>query len=860
MKNRFFKAISLTAALLAAVSCGDILGVIEEFGGDTSKLTEISITPASITIKAEGGQASIAFEAPSTWSVSSPENWLEFDPAIGTSGEVVVTITARENTGAERSATVTVESGKLKATATVIQEGVGGNTQPGDSTNVNPGTDPEKWYVCGTFTNTWDPASSIAMNTNGEGIYTVELDVEPQAEFKFMKDQNWDVNLGATAADPVKAGDTFALMAGGYNIIFNPGGHITVTLDINRNTALVTGGNPEGQDPPQPQEALWSLIGTINGTNWDTDFDMTQDGDLWKATFYFREGQEFKLRNNHDWAEDRGYGVVDPRHMVVAAVYKGTNISLPYCAYWDVVYDPVNELISFAPSEDVQWQYFLDPTGEPARIEFTQTFWEETAYGYIKYYEVDGIRTCKTQTLLHMYNGEYYDGNGFWGLASAPGEDEWTFIWYTQNNLIQLPAQFTGYHHSTYDADVWVYDMYAFYKYVGGYEFGPWIDEATADGTPFVSGYYDNNGGFYLNVYRYYMDGVGGFVIEADDIIGEAEGYDRYDYSGSLNLGSSIEGVRDITFTVGKDIASVRYVILDEKIDDEEKASSILMQLLEGSINYSTLDQFTTDDGKNYYGVIKYATEVSGYHTIVSAGLDAAGNCYFWYYWWFYQDALEDKSNLTWTSLGTGTYTDDFFTTFWNTGNQTWEVEIEQCDQNPARIRMVYPYDAKYPYNEDGDWATDKSYDIEIMIPDNEHVYIAPQEIGVDWGYGMITIASTGGYDIVNGGYTIDSLSPADFGTLSDGVITFPSRSLVISLADYKSGAWHYANTNGAFKLVLPGVEAGGSDGAGVAAVAKKAVKPASGVLRTNERAGGKGKQLKPAAKKLAINRYSPVM
>ena len=858
--KRILSVISLAATLLGAVACGDVLGIIEELGGDTSKLTEISITPASITIKAEGGQASIAFEAPTTWSVSSPENWLEFDPAIGTSGEVVVTITARENTGAERSATVTVESGKLKATATVIQEGVGGNTQPGDSTVVNPGTDPEKWYVCGTFTNTWDPASSIAMNTNGDGIYTLDIEIEPKAEFKFMKDQSWDVNLGATAADPVKAGETISLMAGGYNIIFNPGGRISVTLDINKNTALITGGNPEGQDPPQPQEAAWSVIGSINGTNWDTDFDMTKDGDLWKTTIYFRDGQEFKLRNNHEWVDDRGYGMVDPRNMTVAAVSKGSNITLPYSAYWDVVYDSVNELLSFAPSEDVQWQYFLDPSGQPAWIEFTQSFWEETAYGYIKYYEVDGIRTCRTETLKHMYNGEYYEGNGFWGLADAPGEGEWTFIWYADNNLIQLPAQFTGYHHSTYDADVWVYDMYAFYKYLGGYELGTWKDEATAPDTQFVSGYYDNNGGFYLNVFRYYMDGVGGYKIEADDIIGEAEGFNRHDYSGSINVDTPFDGARNITFTVGKDIASVRYVILDEKIDDEEKVSGILQQLLEGTVNYNTLDQFSTEDGKNFYGVIKYSAEVSGYHTIVSAGLDAAGNCYFWYYWWFYLDTPEDKSNFTWTSLGTGTYTDDFFTTFWNTGNQTWEVTVEQCDQDPTRIRMVYPYDAKYPYNEEGDYATDKSYDIEIMIPDNEHVYIVPQEIGVDWGYGMIRIASTGGYDIISAGLSIESMSPADFGTLSEGVISFPDRTLLISLADYNSGGWYFANTNSAFKLVLPGAETGGADGAGVAAVAKKSVKPAAGVLRMNERAGGNGKQLKPAAKKLAINRNSPVM
>ena len=51
--------------------------------------------------------------------------------------------------------------------------------------------------------------------------------------------------------------------------------------------------------------------------------------------------------------------------------------------------------------------------------------------------------------------------------------------------------------------------------------------------------------------------------------------------------------------------------------------------------------------------------------------------------------------------------------------------------------------------------------------------------------------------------------APADYvapyvGTLADGVITFPVKSLLISMADYQNAGWYYSNGNGAFQVVLP--------------------------------------------------------
>ena len=821
--KRILSVMSLAAALLGAVACEDVMGLIEEFGVDTNKLTEISITPSSVNIKAEGGQASIAFEAPSTWSVSSTENWLDFNPAIGTSGEVVVTITAQPNTGAERIAVVTVESGKLKATANVIQEGVGGNTQPG--------TDPEKWYVCGTFTNTWDPASSIAMNTNGDGIYTVDLEVEPQAEFKFMRDQGWDVNLGATAADPVKAGETFSLMAGGYNIIYNPGGRITVTLDIKKNTALITAA--------QSGNSVWSVIGTVYGSNWDTDYDMDCGGDFFHYTLYYEDGQEFKFRQNHNWDDpDFGYGpIIMPEPAILDGVQGGLNITLPWTGYWDVYLTPATGQIQFYPWLNAQWEYFKNPDGSVANVTFYSSCFGTAVTGKVKYYEVNGVRTCKTET-------------GGQGLFGQGVDHDWYFVWYTDNDCIKLPLQMSGYVDETY-GEALLCSPYYYYGVLNA-EYNP--DMGTywdfVQKYPGREGYYDGNGGFYFGVEWYlFLDAGLGYKPASLDMLGEADGYERHDYSGYVWAGSAVNGTRKIWFEVGRDIASVRYVFLDEKIDDDEKGYAIATQLAEGSIDYNTLtiDMFETDNGRTYYTSVDYTAEVPGYHTVVAVGLDAQGNWYFWYYYWFNLDPVVDTSGYTWSPIGTGTLTDDFISSMFQAESLTWEVEVEKCNEDPTRIRLIYPYDGKYPYNEEGDWATDKSYDIEIVIPDNNHVYIPLQEAGFDWGYGMFSIGSLAGYYLSQGS-AMEEVDDSYFGTLADGVITFPERGLVVSMANYNEGAWYSANKNGAFKLVLPGAEvsgdegtAGADGGTGAAGVARKSVKKAGKPLDVPASGNGNG-------------------
>ena len=57
------------------------------------------------------------------------------------------------------------------------------------------------------------------------------------------------------------------------------------------------------------QKQAWSVIGTVNGTNWDTDFAMTEDpaGTYTSEALELKAGEEFKVRQGASW--DVNFGV-----------------------------------------------------------------------------------------------------------------------------------------------------------------------------------------------------------------------------------------------------------------------------------------------------------------------------------------------------------------------------------------------------------------------------------------------------------------------------------------------------------------------------------------------------------------------
>lgn len=156
-----------------------------------------------------------------------------------------------------------------------------------------------------------------------------------------------------------------------------------------------------------------------------------------------------------------------------------------------------------------------------------------------------------------------------------------------------------------------------------------------------------------------------------------------------------------------------------------------------------------------------------------------------------------------WKKIGNGRYTEDYFTTLLNVGNPTWEVEIEENTDSAGVYRIVNPYGAGCPiFNEKERF---NGYLI-INASNPEGVYIEPYKTGTDLGLGMgeITLTSWCRYWLDKGKTLEDEINSGGCGKVIDGVITFPKKKLMLSIATEDGDLGLYANYFTSFKLSLP--------------------------------------------------------
>lgn len=188
------------------------------------------------------------------------------------------------------------------------------------------------------------------------------------------------------------------------------------------------------------------------------------------------------------------------------------------------------------------------------------------------------------------------------------------------------------------------------------------------------------------------------------------------------------------------------------------------------------------------------------------------------------------KNPEVFKSLGMATYTDDLISSLFQASNVTYEVEIEESEENPGKYRLVNPYGAAFPYNEEGDWDASQDYYLVIDATDPDYVIIPGQQsLGLNWGYGMMSVIGLYDYFLSTGQADEATLKAAGYcGTLVDGVITFNPKTLGVADDD----GMYYGNPNGAFKVVLPGYteaapEEGGAETASVNKASVKNLEPA---------------------------------
>ena len=217
-----------------------------------------------------------------------------------------------------------------------IVESLGGKSPlVGDEPEPEPEPTYKGWGIIGDF-NSW--AADVPM-TEKDGVWTgyftnIAKEDGTLGGFKFRKDADWGENMGAAGdEDPhmVTLDEPIAAVANGKNLAV-AAGFYKVVLDMS---------NPDAPTITLSNGEVWSLIGNFN--EWGGDVDMVLTDGKWVAEdVNLTPG--WKLRKNHDWAENRG-GVFEEMGKPFAVSDGGDNIDCG-TGKFTVVYDPEAETVT----------------------------------------------------------------------------------------------------------------------------------------------------------------------------------------------------------------------------------------------------------------------------------------------------------------------------------------------------------------------------------------------------------------------------------------------------------------------------------------------------------------------------------
>lgn len=271
----------------------------------------------------------------------------------------------------------------------------------------------------------------------------------------------------------------------------------------------------------------------------------------------------------------------------------------------------------------VEWKYFTDPAGNKAKFTFDQMpFWEEIHTGYVKYYEVEGVRYCVTETdPVEDPEGNAY---GFWGTAEAEGEGEVSFVWYPSvktaaGNQAVLVNNCPVWYASNYGETVYRWDWFEWWTIknpqaaLAGMSFPEFVSKYEGN---YPVSYYDGNGTFVFHA-AYYNISAGNFTSDLDDVYLIADGFTRIDYSLEVETEYSYEGVIPFYVQAGVDVATVKVAGFEGKIDDKA-VTKVAEQMASGEIES---DGVELDEDNWGYATLEF--ESTGYYTLVAIGLNS---------------------------------------------------------------------------------------------------------------------------------------------------------------------------------------------------------------------------------------------
>ena len=352
-QNRICFLAAAAAVLLGTAACNKVKE--KEFDPTDPAIYTVTVQPDGSVFKAEGEEFVFNFNAPDYWFVSSPVDWLEFEPESGKPGDVTLRVRAKQNIKGERNALITVNAKKQRGKFSVSQE-------------AWPYY--HEWALYGTIGG-GASAQDLAMEDQSEQLVWKRGGIPYHfgETFQFRMTGDDSVVLGLDAGLTLNPDGTYtgALVKGGDPVAFPIEGFWDVTLDVEHwtMTAELTG------------RYQWTMIGTINGGSWDQDVDLGDMGRqlVWENTKVpFHKGEEFKFRREKNNAVNLGIdGELVPvegveNQYVANLKQDGGNITLPAEGYWTLRLDVeaatlTATLTDVFPRAGVIWEN--DGTGGP---------------------------------------------------------------------------------------------------------------------------------------------------------------------------------------------------------------------------------------------------------------------------------------------------------------------------------------------------------------------------------------------------------------------------------------------------------------------------------------------------------------
>lgn len=323
-------------------------------------------------------------------------------------------------------------------------------------------------------------------------------------------------------------------------------------------------------------------------------------------------------------------------------------------------------------------------------------------------------------------------------------------------------------------------------------------------------------------------------------------GYKQYSvvfsYAGNFVDPDGIESAI-ISVLKSDDVTSYVYDILPGNLTGDNLAQAI--EALKDNGDAISVEE------TNY--TIVYQPDAPGVYTAIAVGYDGEeAVCESSFAFEF--DSVQKESD--WTSIGYAEYTDDFLTGAlqnWSE-NFTWDVEVEESKTTPGLFRLVNPYAAlaESMPNTGLHQMSGKYYMvIDASVPDE--VYIDLSVVGLDFDDDDSMICYSLAANLLAGGNSREEIKAAGyFGTLEDGVITFPARTLLVSWSSILPNLG-YANTNGAFCLDL--------NSTSIMAKPAKFAKSKSGMVHKAKTSAVKGnvanrKAYKPSSSEIANYKF----